>query len=691
MTRLSITFIALLLAIGAQSTAAQQDLALDRLFARAQHKASVEGDLKGAIEDYKAIVARAGANRALAAGALLRMAEAYQKLGDGDARRTYERIVRDYADQTEVATIARGRIGATRESENVNTAKAVWSGRDVDTLGRVSPDGRFLTYVDFTLAGNLMVRDLVANSARPLTPKKSWDEPGEAVWSAISRDGKRVAYFWLDGRGGRYTRIADLHTPGVPVPRDLMTIPADIQLMGALDWSPDANWLAVTVQRRDGTGQIAVMSLADGSLRVLKSMDWQVPARLFFSSDSRYIAYALPPDEGTTRRDVFLIAIDGSRETSLVAHAADDEVMGWSPDGSLLLFASDRTGSTSLWGLPVVAGKGAGAPQLLQSDIGSDFSLGVTSAGSLLLAKTVGGRDFRVAAFDSSTGRVAGLGETAAAFPQGYVRGARNADWSPDGTRLVYAACGGTCIAIRMVQTGEVRVLPPRSLLYARDPRWSPDGRKIATAGRDRRGRDGVYIVDASTGEATHVVHGPGLAASPTWSPDGGKLYYRSGMVIVERDLASAAEREVVRLRGEFLLSPDGRSLAVKTPVDPATQTATVVVISVAGGEPRELTRARQPDAFAASRTWAWHPEGTGVVVTRRSAGRLELVLVPTDGGDPRVLDVDPSLWVEGAIADLDQGFALSRDGRRIVFQSGTSVGEIWALENFLPARSPKR
>lgn len=59
----------------------------DKLLASAQHKATVDGDLKGAIEEYKKIVAGAGTNRALAAQALVRMAVCYQKVGDAEAKK----------------------------------------------------------------------------------------------------------------------------------------------------------------------------------------------------------------------------------------------------------------------------------------------------------------------------------------------------------------------------------------------------------------------------------------------------------------------------------------------------------------------------------------------------------------------------------------------------------------------------
>ena len=48
-----------LIAGAANARAQQNSAALDKLFARAHHKATVEGDLTGAIEDYKRIVATA--------------------------------------------------------------------------------------------------------------------------------------------------------------------------------------------------------------------------------------------------------------------------------------------------------------------------------------------------------------------------------------------------------------------------------------------------------------------------------------------------------------------------------------------------------------------------------------------------------------------------------------------------------
>ena len=75
---------------------------------------TVQGDLKGAIEIYDKAVKEAGANRGLAAQALMRMAECYQKLGDAEARKIYEQVVKNYEDQKEAAALARARLAPRR-------------------------------------------------------------------------------------------------------------------------------------------------------------------------------------------------------------------------------------------------------------------------------------------------------------------------------------------------------------------------------------------------------------------------------------------------------------------------------------------------------------------------------------------------------------------------------------------------
>src|SRR5512147_3093522 len=65
---------------------------------------TVDGNLADAIKRYADIAATYKSNRPVAASALVHMAECYQKLGDSEAKRVYERLIREFADQPEAVT-----------------------------------------------------------------------------------------------------------------------------------------------------------------------------------------------------------------------------------------------------------------------------------------------------------------------------------------------------------------------------------------------------------------------------------------------------------------------------------------------------------------------------------------------------------------------------------------------------------
>ena len=86
---------------------AQTSRTADVQFKAAQHKEQVEGDLKGAIEQYKKLAENK--DRAIAAKALIQMAECYQKLGDAESQKLYQRVVREFADQKDALALAQAR------------------------------------------------------------------------------------------------------------------------------------------------------------------------------------------------------------------------------------------------------------------------------------------------------------------------------------------------------------------------------------------------------------------------------------------------------------------------------------------------------------------------------------------------------------------------------------------------------
>ncbi len=80
----------------------------------ASAKATEEGDahLDRALEDYRAIVAEFDRNRAVAAEALFRIGEVARKLHkDAEANAAYERILREFPDQTDFAAPSQKQLG----------------------------------------------------------------------------------------------------------------------------------------------------------------------------------------------------------------------------------------------------------------------------------------------------------------------------------------------------------------------------------------------------------------------------------------------------------------------------------------------------------------------------------------------------------------------------------------------------
>ena len=680
----------------------------ERMFKAARNAELVDGDLKGAIEQYDAIVAKFDkTHRDVSADALVRMAECHTKLGDAEARKIYQRVIKDYSDQKEAVALARARLADDDPAAGTTGDRVVWAGEDLTHVGgSISPDGRFVSYTDWWWTGNLMLHDLASGTDRPLTPNKDWRGEGNALSSAFSSDGKQLAYGWTNYEPGRTEiRIVNIEGTGVPQPRRVFES-EDVNRLWGTDWSSDGRWIAVHLVRKSSGGEISLVSVRDGSLRVLKSVGWRGPDKIFFSPDSKYIAYDLPADDTGAQRDVFVIAVDGNSETPAVVHPAHDVIMGWSSAGDQLLFASDRTGSTALWALPVADGKPHGAPVLLKPDIGSVTSLGLTASGALHVFKDTSTTALHIAPIDLEAGK---LGTPVV---ESY-RAARP-DWSRDGKYLAYkkGSIGDFVLAIRSVESGELQELPA-ALSYFSEPRWSPDGRWLVAGTRDFKGDQAISRFDAETGAVSVIAPGSHVSRVNV-SPDGKKIYYsyhpERRKSWVERDLVSGETRDVFLKpagieTGRMELSPDGRYVATVSQElaeggksedgDSYGKVSAVLLIPVDGGEPRELLRTNRPESFVAYDGMTWTPDSRAVIVMkvlgdRWKEAKRELWLVPIDGDKARKLDIDISDWNLGG-----GGIRLHPDGSQIAFFAGNQSEEIQSLENFLPLltkiQSPER
>jgi len=245
-------------------------------FQRAVQLETIEGNLNAAIDLYKEVIESNGNNRALAAKALLRLGGCYEKQGKAEASKAYEQLLRDYADQVDSATEARTRLAALRKpamSESGPITRRVWAGSKTDFSGEISPDGKYISFVDWD-TGDLAIRDLEKGTNRRLTNKGSWEENDleEAEGSIWSPDSKKVAYIWCQWIAEPNNNELRLISLDNPIPRVLYRNEKFADWIYPHDWSPDGRHILATLRMEDGAREMVLVSVADGKVRFLKRL-----------------------------------------------------------------------------------------------------------------------------------------------------------------------------------------------------------------------------------------------------------------------------------------------------------------------------------------------------------------------------------------------------------------------------------
>jgi Tol biopolymer transport system component len=683
----------------AQPAMPQKNDQAEVLLQSALHKEMVDGELEQAIDLYKKVVASYSNDRPVAAKALLQMGQCYEKLGKDEARKAYERLLRDYADQSEAVAEARTRLAALRKAagagkETAFAARQVWTTPDMGNVeGAPSPDGRFISFVDWE-TGDLAIHDLETGTNRYLTNKGPWEKSVEfALFSRWSPDGKQIAYDWYaEADKGMDLRVIESEGGKARV---LGHYEKD-EWMQTYDWSPDGKQILIFLEKKDGTRQIVLVSAADGTTKVLKTFErrGRSPQAMRFSRDGQYIAYDQPQEENAPEHDIFLISVDGSNEVPLVKHPAHDLLLGWPPDGKGILFASDRTGSLDMWLLPVSGGRPQGAPELVKRGVEEIVPLGFTQGGSFYYAQGQWMLDVYVAKMDRESGKILAPPEKAIRRFEG-----SNSwpEYSPDGKYLAYVSTRSrsfqsaqhpNILSLRSLETGKEREFSTKFRRLA-DPCWSPDDQFVYLAAWDYQGM-GIYRVNAQNGEFTPIVRTepPASLFRHEVSPDGNIFIYerqdkpKEPFQILSRDLTTGEEKQLYAGdRAMFSISPDGRWLALIN----QDKKKVLRVMPVSGGEPKELLRFEEKRSYNGSIEWA--ADGKYILFPRlhpaKDEPRFALWRISADGGEPQELNL-----VMAPFEDL----SAHPDGQHLAFDSPGFTQKspaVWVMENFLPtARS---
>ena len=553
--------------------------------------------------------------------------------------------------------------------------------------GGPSLDGRYLTYSD-NMTGDLALHEFSTGEDRRLTDVSN----GEYAWgSAFSPDGERVAYGWTNQGGYDELRVLELDGSG---PRTAYT---DESLnVNPIEWSSDGERIVVRIDRNDEPiREIGLVTVADGSLRVLKTLGHEAPFEISMSPDGRHVVYDYPARNDSSASDIYVIDVETGDERPLVEHPADDRVLGWAPDGRHVLFLSDRTGTLGAWLMSVLDGRPAGPARLVKPDMWRVKPLGFARDRSFYYGVPMDMTDVYVAGFDPETGR---LVDQPTRISQSFSGNNEDAVWSRDGRYLAYLSkrdplgrTGTDVIVTRSMDTGEQRELTPGiGPIYW--PRWSPDGRSILVANYET-GNKGLFLVDVQTGEAEPAIdYGPDdYHLRAFWRSDGKSVfcwtYSEDGTRIGIRDLDSGAEK-VLRhaapdegfISGGYAVSSDEMRLAFAYRDGQGGGQWSLMVMSTADSATSALLH------FEAGTSWPqmiyWSPDGRYIYYRRHGTGDkyVDLWRVSAEGGEPERLD-----WYEDADG---RGMSFHPDGRRIALTRGEFGSEVWVMEGFLPSNA---
>ena len=232
-------------------------------------------------------------------------------------------------------------------------------------------------------------------------------------------------------------------------------------------WSPDYSQIAFSGVIRDrAEADIFIMDADGGNLhQVTKGVgndvgpDWSPDGKRIVFSRGYFRLHGKPRSE---LMDIFVVDVGSGRETQLTDNRVIDASPDWSPDGSSIVFASERAGTGDLW---TVAPDGNSLHQVTDDPLSNELS------------------------------------------PR----------WSPDGQELVFSRTNTveSWIATVARAGSELEQLTDHG---ERDylPVWSPDGDYIAFA---RGGADAdIYVMRSDGEDLTPLTSGKGLETNPAWS-----------------------------------------------------------------------------------------------------------------------------------------------------------------------------
>lgn len=328
----------------------------------------IERNLDSAIKIYEQIAAESAANRTVVAQAQYRLAVCYQKKGNKEkAIKLLNELVQFSTDAGVGAQARQALVGLGQAPLEGVAIRKVPLPPDAMSTWAISADARYIAYSTSSDGDVAIFEPATGRIRRIATADKN-----EGTWSSVcfSPDSLWLAY---DRKG---TSIMVSRVDGTQS-RTVYKAANEKEWLEALDWSPDAAQVIVGewVTRRPE----AVLFMIDVKTGAKKEVTRLTNAMTTYPSpDGRQIAYRKGPAPGR------LVLVDrGSGREETIVGSDVGRVEGWALAGMKLVYAVSRAKTKDFWMIGIQDGRAAGEPELVMSNLGDAYTVGITRSGNI--------------------------------------------------------------------------------------------------------------------------------------------------------------------------------------------------------------------------------------------------------------------------------------------------------------------
>ncbi len=281
----------------------------------------------------------------------------------------------------------------------------------------------------------------------------------------------------------------------------------------------------VFVSEGEELDQIQLSTGAAGQVKKLTIQQQSfLAATPSLSFDGERVAYVWQMARGRQwHYDIYIMDIRSGEQHQVTFEPSADLHPSWAPDGSRIVFSSDKDGDFDLY---TVDKNGENRTHMTNSwgdDVQPDWS---PDGRKIAFASDQESLVHQIYWLDVKTRHQQKL--TQSNYHSRYPR------WSPDGTRVAYRSA----VVDVVIPRGNWQIFQVRAdgsdlknLImdgdYNSTPVFSPDGKQIAFSS-ERDDNSDIYTFDRISLQTVRLTRNPSIDTEPSWSPDGKHLAFSS-------------------------------------------------------------------------------------------------------------------------------------------------------------------